>query len=74
MLILVLVSIGDLPYHSILVYQLNIYISLNCHIPFSDKEEDIVEEGEERDAETAQEKRLRLAKQYLAQLESEGKS
>lgn len=34
----------------------------------------MVEEGEERDIETAQEKRLRLAKQYLAQLESEGKS
>jgi len=34
----------------------------------------MVEEGEERDVETAQEKRLRLAKQYLAQLESEGKS
>ncbi|XP_078370108.1 U3 small nucleolar RNA-interacting protein 2-like isoform X2 [Oculina patagonica] len=37
----------------------------------SDKEEDIIEEGEDKDDETAQEKRLRLAKQYLAQLESE---
>lgn len=42
-------------------------------LSFSDKEEDIGEEGEDKDVETAQEKRLRLAKQYLAQLESEGK-
>ena len=40
---------------------------------FSDKEDDIIDEGEEKDVETAQEKRLRLAKQYLAELESEGK-
>lgn len=38
----------------------------------SDREEDLDEEGVEADVETAQEKRLRLAKQYLAQLESEG--
>ena len=38
----------------------------------SDKEEDLDGEGVEADVETAQEKRLRLAKQYLAQLESEG--
>lgn len=37
----------------------------------SDKEEDVYEEEVENDVETAQEKRLRLAKQYLAQLESE---
>ena len=52
-----------------------IFINLLCgNISFSDKEEGIAEEGEESDVETAQEKRLRLAKQYLAQLESEGKS
>ncbi|XP_066017060.1 U3 small nucleolar RNA-interacting protein 2-like isoform X1 [Pocillopora verrucosa] len=37
----------------------------------SDKEEDIPGEEESSDHETAQEKRLRLAKQYLAQLEKE---
>lgn len=40
---------------------------------FSDKEDDIIDEDEDKDVETAQEKRLRLAKQYLAELESEGK-
>lgn len=38
----------------------------------SDKEDDVHEEEDEIDVETAQEKRLRLAKYYLAQLESEG--
>ena len=38
----------------------------------SDKEDDLDEQGLDADAETAQEKRLRLAKQYLAQLENEG--
>ena len=41
---------------------------------FSDKEEDLDEQDVGGDVETAQEKRLRLAKQYLAQLEKEGTS
>jgi len=61
-------------FFNITVFWFTNRISLNCNISFSDREEDMVEEGEERDVETAQEKRLRLAKQYLAQLESEGKS
>ena len=32
-----------------------------------------IDESEESDVETAQEKRLRLAKEYLTQLENEGK-
>ena len=45
---------------------------VNFNLSFSDKEEDIPGEEESSDHETAQEKRLRLAKQYLAQLEKEG--
>ena len=50
---------------------INNYLINEC-FPISDKEEVIDEQEEDKDAETAQEKRLRLAKQYLAQLENEG--
>lgn len=49
--------------------QLDPFFLISC----SDKEETFDEQGEDEDFETAQDKRLRLAKQYLAQLESEGK-
>lgn len=64
-------------FFNITVFWLTNLIFINLlygNISFSDKEEGIAEEGEESDVETAQEKRLRLAKQYLAQLESEGNS
>ena len=49
---------------------LRVYLYL-CQF-FSDQDKDSDALGEEKDVETAQEKRLRLAKQYLAQLEDEG--
>ena len=46
--------------------------TLCCFCLHSEKEEDSHEQEVENNFETAQEKRLRLAKQYLAHLESEG--